>query len=144
MSALDGGEWSGSCPRRFTPWKTAPGTHWIGCFVGPRDFLDAVEKRKISCYYYPGRPSRNLSLYQLSYATPCTLVKASLNHKYFHADAQLMVVRFLLLIFVRAHSLSLRTFSSYLQRSSLLAHSVLKHQVFFLASLCHVFYSLII
>jgi hypothetical protein len=40
-SALDGG--SG----RFTPWERAPGTHWIGGWVGPRTVLDAVVKRKI-------------------------------------------------------------------------------------------------
>jgi hypothetical protein len=29
-SALDGGEWSASCPGRFTPRERTPGTHWIG------------------------------------------------------------------------------------------------------------------
>jgi hypothetical protein len=29
-SALDGGEWSASCPGRFTTRERAPGTHWIG------------------------------------------------------------------------------------------------------------------
>jgi hypothetical protein len=33
---------------RFTPRKRAPGTHWIGGWVGPRAVLDAVVKRKIS------------------------------------------------------------------------------------------------
>jgi hypothetical protein len=28
-SALDGGEWSASCPCRCTAKKRAPGTHWI-------------------------------------------------------------------------------------------------------------------
>jgi hypothetical protein len=32
---------------RFTPEEKAPGTHWIGDWVGPRDCLDAVENRKI-------------------------------------------------------------------------------------------------
>jgi hypothetical protein len=27
--ALDGGEWPFSSPGRFTPWKRAPGTHWM-------------------------------------------------------------------------------------------------------------------
>jgi len=27
--------------------ERAPGTHWIGGWVGPRAFLDAVVKRKI-------------------------------------------------------------------------------------------------
>jgi hypothetical protein len=38
-SALVGGEWLASRPGRFTP-----GTHWIGCRVGPRAGLDDVEK----------------------------------------------------------------------------------------------------
>jgi hypothetical protein len=45
-SALAGGEWSDSHPGRFTPGKRAPGTHWIGDWVGPRAGLDDVEKRK--------------------------------------------------------------------------------------------------
>jgi hypothetical protein len=46
-SALDGGEWSASRPSRFTPRERAPGTHWIGDWVGPRTVLDAVVKRKV-------------------------------------------------------------------------------------------------
>jgi hypothetical protein len=34
-SALDGSEWSASRPGRFTPRETAPGTHWIGGWMGP-------------------------------------------------------------------------------------------------------------
>jgi len=34
-------------PRRFTLRERAPGTHWIGGWVGPRAVLDAVVKRKI-------------------------------------------------------------------------------------------------
>jgi hypothetical protein len=47
-SALDGGEWSASRTGRFTPRERAPGTHWIGGWVGLRAILDAVVKRKIS------------------------------------------------------------------------------------------------
>jgi len=47
LTALDGGEWSASCPGRFTPRERAPGTHWIGGWVGPRLCLDAVVRRKI-------------------------------------------------------------------------------------------------
>jgi hypothetical protein len=39
-SALAGGEWSGSDPRRFTTRERAPGIHW----VGPRAGVDDVEK----------------------------------------------------------------------------------------------------
>jgi hypothetical protein len=45
-AALAGGEWSASLPGRFTPGERAPGTHWIGGWVGPRAGLDDVEKRK--------------------------------------------------------------------------------------------------
>jgi hypothetical protein len=31
----------------FTPGERAPGTHWIGGWVGPRTGLDVVEKRNI-------------------------------------------------------------------------------------------------
>jgi hypothetical protein len=44
-SALDGGEWSVSRPGRFTPREGAPGTHWIGGWVGPKAGLEAVIKR---------------------------------------------------------------------------------------------------
>jgi hypothetical protein len=44
---LDGGEWSASRPGRFTPEESAPGTHWIGGWVGPRVRLDSMEKRQI-------------------------------------------------------------------------------------------------
>jgi hypothetical protein len=41
------GKWSASRPGRFTPRERAPGTHWIGGWVGPIAVLDAVVKRKI-------------------------------------------------------------------------------------------------
>jgi hypothetical protein len=47
MSALYGGEWSASRPGRFTPRERAPGTHWIGGWVGSRAVLYAVLNRKI-------------------------------------------------------------------------------------------------
>jgi hypothetical protein len=46
-SALDGGEWSASRTGRFTSTERAPGTHWIGGWVGSRAVLDAVMKGKI-------------------------------------------------------------------------------------------------
>jgi hypothetical protein len=39
--------WLTSRPGRFTPRERAPGTHWIGGWVGRRAGLDAVVKRKI-------------------------------------------------------------------------------------------------
>jgi hypothetical protein len=47
ISAQAGSEWSASRPSRFTPGERAPGTHWIGYWVGSCVDLDAVEKRKI-------------------------------------------------------------------------------------------------
>jgi hypothetical protein len=46
-SELDGGEWLPSRPGRFTPREWAPGTHWIGGWVGSRVFLEAMVKRRI-------------------------------------------------------------------------------------------------
>jgi hypothetical protein len=53
-SALDGGEWSLSCPCLFTPGERASGTHRIGGWVGPRAGIAAMEWIKIS---YPCRES---------------------------------------------------------------------------------------
>jgi hypothetical protein len=47
-SALDGCEWSASRTGRFIPREIAPGSQWIGGWVGPRAGLDRIEKRKIS------------------------------------------------------------------------------------------------
>jgi hypothetical protein len=46
-SALHGGERSTSRPGRFAYGERAPGTHWIGGWVGSRACLEAVEKRQI-------------------------------------------------------------------------------------------------
>jgi hypothetical protein len=40
------GEWSASCPGCFTTRERAPGTQWIGGWVGLRACLDDMEKRK--------------------------------------------------------------------------------------------------
>jgi hypothetical protein len=37
-------------PLLLFPWEKAPGTNWIGGWVGPRPGLDNVEKRKIWPY----------------------------------------------------------------------------------------------
>jgi hypothetical protein len=43
-SALVRGEWAASRPGRFTPGERAPGTHWIGGWVGSRAGMDDVKK----------------------------------------------------------------------------------------------------
>jgi hypothetical protein len=43
LLSLDGGEWLGSRPGRFTPKETAPDTNWIGGFAGPNNNLEAVK-----------------------------------------------------------------------------------------------------
>jgi hypothetical protein len=54
----------------FTPWERAPGTHWIGGWVGPRTGVDEMERRKIlpllGLALQPlGHPARSQSLYWL-------------------------------------------------------------------------------
>jgi hypothetical protein len=43
---LDGGEWSASRPRHFTPGKRAPVFYWMGGWMGSKAGLDAVVKTK--------------------------------------------------------------------------------------------------
>jgi hypothetical protein len=85
-SAIDGSEWSASRPGRFTPRETAPGTHRIGSWVGPRAVLDAMAKRKIPApagnrTVEPDRPACNSALYRLSYHCSSLYVILALNHK---------------------------------------------------------------
>jgi len=64
------GVWSASHPGCFTFRERAPGTHWIGGWVGPRIILNAVVKRRIS---NPSRDSnpRSSSVMPLSYPSSC-------------------------------------------------------------------------
>jgi hypothetical protein len=55
-SALDGDEWPVSRPGRFTPMESAPGTNWMGGWVGPRAVLGAIVKRKIPSPRWESNP----------------------------------------------------------------------------------------
>jgi len=52
--AVDGDEWSASCPGHFTPRERVPGTQQIGGWVDPRADLDALSKRKIPSLHHLG------------------------------------------------------------------------------------------
>jgi hypothetical protein len=59
-------------PRPLYPGQSAPGTHWIEGWVGPRACLDDAKKRKFltlpGLELRPlGRPARRESLYRLRY-----------------------------------------------------------------------------
>jgi hypothetical protein len=43
--APDGSEWSASRTGHFILRERAPGTHWIGDWVGPRESLDIENKK---------------------------------------------------------------------------------------------------
>jgi hypothetical protein len=71
-SAVVGDEWSASRTSRFTPGERAPGTHWIGGWVGPRTSLDDAEKWKFltlqGLEHRPfRRPAHSQLLYRLCY-----------------------------------------------------------------------------
>jgi hypothetical protein len=68
--ALDGGEWSGTRPGRFTFGKRALDDHCKGGWVDARTGLDAVEKIKLSFHCRESNsdsPDRSPSVYRLSY-----------------------------------------------------------------------------
>jgi hypothetical protein len=59
-------------PTALPPGERAPGTHWIGGWVGPGAGRDDVEKKKFlslsGLELRPlGRPARSQSLYRLRY-----------------------------------------------------------------------------
>jgi hypothetical protein len=56
ISAQDGGEWSASRSSHITFRERAPGSHWIGSWVGPRAGLDVVVKRKIPRFCRDSNP----------------------------------------------------------------------------------------
>jgi hypothetical protein len=73
-SSLDGDVRPASRPGRFTPRETAPGTHCVGGWMGPRAGLGVMEKRKFACLCRESNPDSSVyqapvaqSLYRLSY-----------------------------------------------------------------------------
>jgi hypothetical protein len=69
-SAIDGGEWSASLPRCFTPGERVQGAQCIAGWADSRAGTDAIEYRKIysPCLESnPSCPSHSPSLYWLSY-----------------------------------------------------------------------------
>jgi hypothetical protein len=81
-SAVDGDEWSASCPYRFTPGDTAPVAHWIRGWVSPRTGMDTVQLIEISYLCResnPDGPDRIPSLHRLSY--PGSFDKGTMNRK---------------------------------------------------------------
>jgi hypothetical protein len=83
--ALDGGEWSVSCPGRFTPRGKAPSSHWIGGWVGRRAGLDAVVKRKIPRFpaiadtRTPDHSARSPALYHWAFPSLRSIAPRVLN-----------------------------------------------------------------
>jgi hypothetical protein len=71
--ALDGGEWSASCPGRALPPGKGSRYHWTEGCVGPRTSLDTEVRGKILLPLLgieprsPGHPVRSQTLYWLSY-----------------------------------------------------------------------------
>jgi hypothetical protein len=61
---------------RFTPRERAPGTHWIGGWVGPRARLDAVVKRKIPSPYRDSNPPIVQRVAQLCTTEPSRLLRS--------------------------------------------------------------------
>jgi hypothetical protein len=75
-SALDGGEWSASCPSHLTFQERVPSTNWIGGWLGPG--CCKVEKNLFSQPGIKSLPSsHSASLYQLSYPS-CIVMAACL------------------------------------------------------------------
>jgi hypothetical protein len=79
-STLDGGERSVSRPGRFTPRERAPGTHWIGSWLGPRAVLDAVVKRKIPSLRRESNPTTPIVQPVVSRYTDWAIAAISLHN----------------------------------------------------------------
>jgi hypothetical protein len=70
-------------PAALTPGKSPPDTHWIGGWVGPRNGLEDVKKRKFLTLpglelWSLGRPACGQSLHRLRY--PGSLCRTRCSH----------------------------------------------------------------
>jgi hypothetical protein len=61
--ALDGGEWSATCPSLFNPRGRTPGTPWIGGWLDPGAGLDVVLKGKIPSPCRDSNPRSKIKLH---------------------------------------------------------------------------------
>jgi len=90
------GDWSASCHGYFTSRERAPGTHWIGGWVGPRDSLDVVVKRKDPCSCWEWNPcSLVITILHLPYFEMLTVI---LGIAYFLDDIFYFCLDFAILI----------------------------------------------
>jgi ribosome modulation factor len=87
--SVPGPTWRSEENSPFTPEKRkrAPGTHWIGGWVGPRADLESVLKTKISCPCRESNPGRPACHYQIHHVTSYML---SGQFWQFRTDATLM------------------------------------------------------
>jgi hypothetical protein len=76
-SALDGDDWSVSCPGHALPPGKDPSTHWIRGWVGVRAGLNTEARGKILCLCQgsnPSPPVYSQTIYILSYSSSCKYV----------------------------------------------------------------------
>jgi len=59
-SALEGSEWSASCPGRFTSVERACGSHWVGGWVGPRAGMVLRNKKFVRDVYWKPNGHRSV------------------------------------------------------------------------------------
>jgi hypothetical protein len=108
-SALDGGEWSGSCPGSdLPPGKGPPGTHRTGDWVGPRGGLDTDTREKVLSLLLgieprsPRRPARSqtLILTDLHRLRPTYILKEMFMAIFLFLPPFSLVPTFLLLVLI--------------------------------------------
>jgi len=84
ISPLGGGESSASWPGRFPRGERAPGTHWLGSWVGLGAHLDAVAKKK-KILFVPAENRSPVVQKVITYCKGSFVSKVSFLTKYFHS-----------------------------------------------------------